>query len=201
MFGSCSAATNMVSVATSPMPEARPSRPSTRLNALVQASSQNKVSGRLVQISLGKNPATPATRTPAQYARAAAANCPSNFCQGFNPIKSSVRPIAKISPAAGIIFQASGRYSGQQPRFVRKGIERDYVRNRDGNAAHPRNRVRVHFAPAVRLIDDAVRAENVAEDRRQNETHEEGLQGQPHQILHVRIPSLLSALGDRGVKT
>ena len=56
----------IVSDATSPMPAARPSRPSTRLNAFVQASSQNKVSGRLNQMWFGKNPATPATRTPAQ---------------------------------------------------------------------------------------------------------------------------------------
>jgi len=65
-------------------------------------------------------------------------------------------------------------------------------RDRDGNATHPRNWVRMHLAPAVWLIDNAVRPEDVTADRRQNETHKEGLQGQPHQILHVRIPCPLS---------
>src|SRR5437867_12946456 len=59
-----SAAASVVNEANKPMPVARPSIPSMRLNALEQATSQTTVIGKLHQ-PCAANPATPDTLTPA----------------------------------------------------------------------------------------------------------------------------------------
>lgn len=66
-----------------------------------------------------------------------------------------------------------------------KKEERNQVRNIDGDAANAGYRSRVQFPDMVRVIDPAPAIRDVPAERRENERHTEGRDGEYDQHRHM----------------
>ena len=164
------AAAKTVNVANRPTPAAKPSRPSTRLKAFMQASSQRIVSGMFHQASVGA-PAIDRMRTPpTTHAKPAAASCPESLIHGAQVEQVVQQSDAECQCRARQQPPDQRELLGERAAFFRAHQYIGHqIGNGNGQATHPRDGIAMHLARAIRLVHHPVGPENIPANRGQHQ--------------------------------